>query len=132
MKRHAVTINGRTLNCAQWAKELGITRGAISFRMHKYGETAEEAVSHFYHHTDTREITKLRIRLACAEEALATIADSRFIASLEFLLDIAKAYQTKFSNAQIRKEGDDSEGESPDSRGTGTAVARNETDDCTV
>ena len=102
--RYNVTINGETLSCAQWAKELGITRGAISFRMHKFGETAAEAVDHFYRHIDTQEIKDLRIRLACAEDALRTITDDRFISSLEFVLEVAKEYRNKISKP-IREEG---------------------------
>lgn len=98
MIRYNVTINGKTLSCAQWAKELGITRGAISFRMHKFGETAEEAVSHFYHHIDMREINDLRIRLSCAEDALRTIVDDRFISALEFVLGVAKEFRSKVYN----------------------------------
>jgi hypothetical protein len=42
-----VTIDDVTLSPSQWAAKLGVTRGAISFRRHKYGETSEQAVLHF-------------------------------------------------------------------------------------
>lgn len=50
-----VMINGESATRAGWARKLNVTRGAICFRQKKYGETAEEAVKHFYFQKLARE-----------------------------------------------------------------------------
>lgn len=50
-----ITINGESATRAGWARKLNVTRGAISFRQKKFGETAEVAVKHFYFQKLARE-----------------------------------------------------------------------------
>lgn len=42
-----VTYKGVTKNQSEWADFFGVTRGAITTRMHEYGETADQAVRYF-------------------------------------------------------------------------------------
>ena len=80
-----VEIGGKRLSCAQWAAELGVTKGAISFRKKKFGETAQEAVAHFYNKAspDMGEKQRLRVRLARAEAVLDAIVSDSFLSTLE-------------------------------------------------
>ena len=66
----AVTIGGESLTQSQWAKKLGVTRGAIYFRKKKYGETSEQAVLHFYNRKRWRNLD----RFATAPDAEAAFA----------------------------------------------------------
>lgn len=45
--RKYVTIGEETMTEAAWAKRLGVTRAAIGYREKAFGETPEQAVSHF-------------------------------------------------------------------------------------
>jgi len=49
MANNLITINGESATRAGWARKLNVTRGAICSRQKKFGETAEEAVKHFYY-----------------------------------------------------------------------------------
>ena len=87
-----VTIGEKSLNCSQWAKELGVTRGAISFRKMKFGETAKEAVTHFY---NKRKYGGEAYRLGCLLcSALFTlnalVSDDKFLAQLEDIVSSIK------------------------------------------
>ena len=42
-----VTYKGITKNQSEWADFFGVTRGAITTRIHEYGETAEQAIRYF-------------------------------------------------------------------------------------
>ena len=42
-----MTIGEETMTEAAWAKRLGVTRAAIGYREKTFGETPEQAVSHF-------------------------------------------------------------------------------------
>ena len=42
-----VTYKGVTKNQSEWADFFGVTRGAITKRMHEYGETADQAIRYF-------------------------------------------------------------------------------------
>ena len=57
MKKHniLVTVNGVSKSRAQWAKELGVTRGAISFRESK-GESASSAIENIIGTTHSRKV----------------------------------------------------------------------------
>lgn len=58
--RILITVGGRSMTRCQWARELGITRGAIHFREKKFGETPQEAVWHFYYKPDAGELRRMR------------------------------------------------------------------------
>lgn len=87
-----VTIGDKSLNCSQWAKELGVTRGAISFRKMKFGETAKEAVTHFYNKRKYGgEAYRLRCLLGSALFTLdALVSDDDFLAKLEDIVSSIK------------------------------------------
>lgn len=57
MKKHnmLVTVNGVSKSRAQWAKELGVTKGAISLREGK-GESASSAIENIIGTVHTRKI----------------------------------------------------------------------------
>ena len=57
MKKHNVfvTVNGVSKSRAQWARELGVTKGAISLRESK-GESASSAISEIIGTVHTRKI----------------------------------------------------------------------------
>ena len=57
MKKHnvLVTVNGISKSRAQWAKELGVTKGAISLR-ESMGESASSAISKIIGTVHTRKI----------------------------------------------------------------------------
>lgn len=42
-----VTYKGITKSQSEWADFFGVTRGAITTRMHEYGETAGQAIRYF-------------------------------------------------------------------------------------
>ena len=67
----SVTIGGESLTQSQWAKKLGVTRGAIYFRKMKYGETPEQAVLHFYNKKRRRNLD----RFTTAPDAEAAFAN---------------------------------------------------------
>ena len=87
-----VTIGEKSLNCSQWAKELGVTRGAISFRKMKFGETAKEAVTHFYNKRKYGgDAYRLRFLLGSALFTLdALVSDDKFLAKLEDIVSSIK------------------------------------------
>lgn len=88
--RLKITIAGESKTRAQWAKTLGVTRGAIHFREQKYGESPQEAVWHFYYGYDDASLRRLRARLAEADKAMSVLCDAKFVRSLEKVLDAIK------------------------------------------
>ena len=104
-----VTIGDKSLNCSQWAKELGVTRGAISFRKMKFGETAKEAVTHFYNKRKYGgEAYRLRCLLGSALLTFdALVSDDKFLAQLE---DIVSSIKTvRKIKEQINSLGENNE-----------------------
>lgn len=53
-----VTYKGITKNQSEWAEFFGVTRGALTTRMHEYGETADQAVRYFATRVATGEKSK--------------------------------------------------------------------------
>lgn len=53
-----VTYKGVTKNQSEWAEFFGVTRGAITTRMHDYGETADQAIRYFATRVGIGEKTK--------------------------------------------------------------------------
>lgn len=47
MNDKRITYKGVTKNQAEWADFFGITRGAVSFRIHQLGEQPEQAIAYF-------------------------------------------------------------------------------------
>lgn len=86
--RLKITIAGESKTRAQWAKALGITRGAIHFRERKFRESPQEAVWHFYYAHDNDTVRKLRARLADAEKAIGTLCDPKVARALETIIGV--------------------------------------------
>lgn len=59
MKRKWIRIGGRNLSISGWARELGVTRCAFYFRIRHFGETMEQAVSHFVAKADEKNLAPM-------------------------------------------------------------------------
>ena len=88
--RLKITIAGESKTRAQWAKTLGVTRGAIHFREQKYRESPQEAVWHFYYGYDDVAMRRLRATLAEANKAISVLCDAKFVRSMEKVLNAIK------------------------------------------
>lgn len=47
MREKTITYKGVTKNQSEWADFFGVTRGAISLRIHQLGENSEQAIEYF-------------------------------------------------------------------------------------
>lgn len=43
-----ITINGETRTVSEWANYLGFTRGALTHRAKRFGETTHQSIEHFF------------------------------------------------------------------------------------
>ena len=78
MKERPITYKGVTKNQSEWADFFGVTRGAVSLRIHQLGENPEQAIEYF----------ATRPRKAIRKVAKVHPDDMLPLSSLEILYDI--------------------------------------------